>query len=239
MPDRHVRALAEHGSQYVLPVPMEGLGTTIDPAYRLDPAQTFGRIAPLVVEIGSGGGDCVVHAAQQHPEWNFLALEVWQPGVAHTVAKAAPLGLTNIRLIQADAAQALEFILPSGSVREVWTFFPDPWPKSKHHKRRLVQPSFAATVARLLEPGGVWRLATDWADYAWHIRTVVEEAPAFVNPYAGRLAYDDDVHLDPEGDRGGFAPRFEGRIPTRFERKGERSERPVRDVMVTRRVTVQ
>ncbi|TWP33644.1 tRNA (guanosine(46)-N7)-methyltransferase TrmB [Leekyejoonella antrihumi] len=237
MPERHVRALAEHGPRYLLDVPMEGAGTMVDPGYRLDPVVAFGRNAPLVVEIGSGGGDCVVHAAQEHPDWDFLAIEVWGPGVAHTIAKAGPLGLSNIRLIQADAAQALDFILPPASAHEVWTFFPDPWPKLKHHKRRLVQPAFAATVARLLEAGGAWRIATDWADYAWHIRTIVEQAPGFTNPYAGRAAHPGDAAHDPEGRRGGFAPRFDGRVPTRFERKGERNGRPVWDVLVTRNST--
>lgn len=234
MPQRHARALADHGGAYVLDVPMQGAGTMVDTAYRFDRAREFGRVAPLVVEVGSGGGDCVVQAAQDHADWDFLAFEVWTPGIAHTVAKAAPLGLTNIRLVEADAAQALAVMLAPGSVREVWTFFPDPWPKSRHHKRRLVQPAFARTVASLLEPDGAWRLATDWADYAWQIRTVVEETPGLVNPYAGRLAYDDDPQVDPEGRRGGFAPRFEGRVPTRFERKGERCDRPVRDVLARR-----
>ncbi len=234
MPERHARALADHRAAFVLDVPMQGGGTMVDTAYRLDREAVYGRTAPLVVEIGSGGGDCVVQAAQDHPDWDFLAFEVWTPGVAHTVAKAAPLDLTNIRLVQADAAQALAVMVPTASVHEVWTYFPDPWPKSRHHKRRLVQPRFAGQVADLLEPGGAWRLATDWADYAWQIRTVVEETPGLTNPYAGRLAYDDDPHVDPEGDRGGFAPRFDGRVRTRFERKGERCERRVRDVLARR-----
>lgn len=234
MPRGHARALRESGERYLLPVPLPGTGTAVDPAFRLDVPQVFGRRAPLVVEVGSGGGDAIVHGAQQHPQWDFLAFEVWEPGIAHTVHKAAPLGLANLRLVQADAAQALAFILEPGSVHEVWTFFPDPWPKSKHHKRRLVQAGFALTVARLLEPGGCWRLATDWADYAWQIRTVVEDCPLLANPYRGRLAYPGDVHRDPAGDRGGFAPRFDGRVPTRFERKGERDGRPVRDVLARR-----
>jgi tRNA (guanine-N7-)-methyltransferase len=231
MADRHHRALAEHGPAYLLDVPLVGEGTTVEPDFRLDVATAFGRQAPLVVEIGSGGGDCVVHAAGQHPDRNFLAIEVWVPGVAQTIAKCVHEGVDNVRLICADAAQALPTMLGPASVREVWTFFPDPWPKKKHHKRRLVQPEFADKIAGLLEPQGNWRLATDWADYAWQIRDVVEGCAGLTNPYAGRLADPGDVDVDPRGDHGGFAPRFEGRVETRFERKGVAVGRVVRDVV--------
>lgn len=231
MAERHHRALAEHGPHYLLDVPMVGEGTTVQPDFRLDPAAAFGRSAPLIVEIGSGGGDCVVHAAQEHPGVNFLAVEVWVPGVAQTIAKCVHEGVDNVRLICADAAQALPTMLGPASTREVWTFFPDPWPKLKHHKRRLVQPEFADKIADLLEPEGNWRLATDWADYAWQIRDVVEGCAGLVNPYAGRLADEGDPEVDPRGDHGGFAPRFAGRVETRFERKGLRVDRVVRDVL--------
>lgn len=214
---------------------MVGEGTTVDPAFRLDVATTFGRRAPLVVEIGSGGGDCVVHAAKQHPDVDFLAIEVWVPGVAQTIAKCVHEEVDNVRLICADAAQALPSMLRPASVREVWTFFPDPWPKLKHRKRRLVQPEFAGKVADLLEPQGYWRLATDWAEYAWQIRDVVEGCATLVNPYAARLADRGDVTVDPRGDHGGFAPRFDGRVETRFERKGLKVDRIVRDVVAQKR----
>lgn len=234
MAERHHRALAEHGPAYLLDVPMVGEGTTVEPDFRLDVPAVFGRPAPLMVEIGSGGGDCVVHAAKQHPETNFLAIEVWTPGVAQTIAKAVHEGVANVRLICADAAQALPSMLGAASVQEVWTFFPDPWPKSKHHKRRLVQPEFADKIADLLEPEGNWRLATDWADYAWQIRDVVEGCTRLVNPYAGRLADAGDGAADPRGGHGGFAPRFDGRVETRFERKGRKMDRIVRDVVGTK-----
>ncbi|MDF8263353.1 tRNA (guanosine(46)-N7)-methyltransferase TrmB [Luteipulveratus flavus] len=235
MPQRHHRAIAEHGSTYLLDVELEGLGTTVAADSRLDLPSVFGRVAPVVVEIGSGSGDAVVHAAQQSPERDFVALEVWRPGVAQTIAKAVHAGVENIRLLEADAAQALAVLFGPGTVSEVWTFFPDPWPKSKHHKRRLVTPQFAAAVATVLVPGGVWRLATDWADYAWQMRDVVEGEPAFENPYVGRLAAPGDEHNDPAGARGGFAPRFEGRVETRFEGKGLKVERIVRDLTVVKR----
>lgn len=214
---------------------MVGEGTTVEPDFRLDVAAVFGRTAPLLVEIGSGGGDCMVHAAKQRPDVNFLAIEVWTPGVAQTIAKCVHEGVDNVRLICADAAQALPSMLGPASVQEVWTFFPDPWPKLKHHKRRLVQSEFAEKIADLLQPQGYWRLATDWAGYAWQIRDVVEGCPSLVNPYAGRLADPGDVGVDPRGDHGGFAPRFEGRVQTRFERKGLRVDRIVRDVVARKR----
>lgn len=234
MPQRHHRALAEHGPHFLLDVPMVGEGTTVEPHFRLDLEAAFARPAPLVVEIGSGSGDCVVHAAGEHPEWNFLAIEVWLPGVAQTIARCVHEGVDNVRLICADAAQALPTMLGPAGVREVWTFFPDPWPKLKHHKRRLVQPAFADKIADLLEPQGNWRLATDWADYAWQLRDVVEGCAGLSNPYAGRLADPGDPEVDPRGDLGGFAPRFAGRVQTRFERKGLAVGRIVRDIVGTK-----
>lgn len=234
MPPRHHRAMERHAAAYLIDVPMDGQGTTVDPGFRLEVEAHFGRWAPLIVEIGSGSGDCVVHAAARHPDHDFLAIEVWRPGVAQTIAKAVHDGVGNLRLICADAAQALPTMLDAGSVHEVWTFFPDPWPKTKHHKRRLVQPEFADRIADLLEPQGSWRLATDWSDYAWQLRDVVEGCPRLVNPYAGRLADPGDVEVDPRGEHGGFAPRFDGRIRTRFEAKGLNVDRVVRDVVGVR-----
>ncbi len=235
MPDRHEKVMTDHGETYVLDLPLNGTDTTLDDGYRFDQAAAFGRTAPLVVEIGSGAGDCVVHAAAQRPDLDFLAFEVWRPGVAHTIAKAVAAEVTNLRIAVADAAWSLPLMMAPGSLHEVWTFFPDPWPKKKHHKRRLVQPEFALKIAELLEPQGSWRLATDWADYAWQMRDVVEDCPAFVNPYAGRLADAGDPEVDREGARGGFAPRFELRPITRFERKGLAVDRIVRDLHVTTR----
>lgn len=235
MPDRHERAMEQHGQTYVLDLPLNGTDTTLDSGYRFDAASTFGRTAPLVVEIGSGAGDCVVHAAAERPDLDFLAFEVWLPGVAHTVTKAVAAGVTNLRIAVADAAWSLPVMCAPGSLHEVWTFFPDPWPKTKHHKRRMVQPKVALDIAELLEPGGSWRLATDWADYAWQMRDVVEDCPAFLNPHAGSLADPGDPQVDPEGQRGGFAPRFELRPITRFERKGLKVDRVVRDLHVVRK----
>lgn len=210
-------------------------GTTIESDRVLDHRSAFGRVAPLIVEIGGGAGDCIVEAAAAQPELDFLGIEVWRPGVAQTIAKAVHRQVTNLRLVQADALPAVQTFLAQGSVQEVWTFFPDPWPKTKHHKRRLVQDGFADAVARVLVDGGVWRLASDWADYAWQLRDVAEGNALLQNPHQGRLAAPGDQERDPAGARGGFAPRFDGRVMTRFERKGLAADRIVRDVMVVRR----
>src|SRR5690606_14541673 len=133
---------------------------------RLDPVAVFGRRAPLVVEVGSGNGEALVRAARERPDLDLLGFEVWLPGIGHALAQVQAAGADgtrpgNLRLVPADAAQALGTLLAPGSVEEVWTFFPDPWPKTRHHKRRLVTPQFARTVATVLRPGGLWRLATD------------------------------------------------------------------------------
>ena len=224
---RHQRAWDRFSSDFLLDVPRAVARTSVDPAFRLDAAAAFGRVAPLVVEVGSGAGDAVVHAAAARPETDFLAVEVYRPGVAQTLAKVGAQGLGNVRVVQADAVDVLGTMLPEGSVEQVWVFFPDPWHKSRHVKRRLVTPGLADLVARCLAPQGLWRLATDWADYARQMRDVAEASPHFTNRYAGQLASADDP-------RGGFAPRFEGRVMTRFERKGLAVGRTVFDLCLER-----
>ena len=158
-------------------------------------------------------------------------LEVWVPGIAKLISKAVDAGVDNIRVIEADAAQALPIMLGEASVDEVWTFFPDPWRKARHRKRRLVSDAFAREVARLLRDGGAWRLATDWDDYAWQMRDVVEACPFFDNPHAGERR----DPQDPQPQRGGFAPRFEGRVVTHFETRGIDAGRHAHDIVGIRR----
>lgn len=213
---RQQSAWDELAATHMLDVPRHGTSTSVDPAYVLDPAAVFGREAPLVVEIGSGRGESLVHAALEHPDVDFLGLEVYVPGVAQTLVTMRHRGVTNIRLAVVDAAEALTTMVPAGSVRELRLWFPDPWHKTRHHKRRLVSPEFAALAARILEPGGAWRLATDWQDYADHMRLVLADAPDF----------------DFSGD---WAPRFDGRPVTRFEDKGLRVDRDIRDLLAVRR----
>ncbi len=231
MPANLARVLETHGDQYIVPVTFAGSATTIDPSHVIDLPTLFGRKAPLVVEVGSGNGEQLVAHAQAHPENDYLAFEVWRPGVAKAISRAVAAGVENLRIVEADAAQALPILLRAGSAREVWTFFPDPWRKKRHHKRRLVDTEFARAVADSLEEDGCWRLATDWDDYAWQMRDAVESVPTFVNPHAGSRP----DPKDPQPSRGGFAPRFPGRILTRFEEKGLSSGRRIHDLTAIKR----
>lgn len=223
------KAWDEHAGQWVLEIPRVMTDTSVDPSYRLDREAAFGRVAPLVVEIGSGLGEAIVAHAAEHPELDHLAVEVYKPGIADLLMKAAQAGVTNVRVAQANAPEVLEHMLEPGSVHELWVFFPDPWHKTRHHKRRLVSPGFAELAARVLEPGGIWHLATDWQEYAVVMREVLDAADAdFENLHPGPLA--DDEHPDT-----GWAPRWEGRILTSFERKATEAGRVPRDLAYRRR----
>src|SRR5699024_3617919 len=148
--DRQRAALSSLGSSFVLDVPRAGPSMSVDPGFSLDVDDAFSRRAPLIVEIGGGGGEARIDAAQQQPDTNFLALEVWEPGVAKTLMGIRRGGLNNIRIVMVNAAEALATMLPSESVDELWTFFPDPWPKKRHHKRRLVTGDLVPSVTRVL-----------------------------------------------------------------------------------------
>ena len=230
LPPNLARTWDAHAERYVIE-PRRGIGyTTVAEDFRLDPVELFGRSAPLTVEIGSGTGEQIVAAAAAHPDRDYLALEVWVPGIAKLVSKAVEAGVDNIRVLEADVAQALPIMLGDACLDEVWTFFPDPWRKARHRKRRLVSDAFALQVARVLRDGGVWRLATDWDDYAWQIRDVIEACPLFENPYVGQRPDPED----PEPERGGFAPRYEGRVVTHFETRGIDAGRRAHDVVGVR-----
>ncbi len=183
----------------------------------LDPADWFGRRAPLVVEVGSGVGEATAALAAARPDVDVLAFEVWRPGIAETFARLERLGATNVRVLGVDAVWALEHLLAPETITELWTFFPDPWPKRRHHRRRLVGPAFAATAADRLRPGGVWRLATDWPDYATAMAEVLDAQPGLEN-----------LHDGP-------APRWAERPETKFERRGVRAGRPITDLAYRRR----
>ena len=179
----------------------------------LDPAAIFGRSAPLAVEIGFGSGDHLLASAAARPDTDFLGMEVHRPGVGRVLQQADKLDLHNLRLLCADAVEMLRERLPAGSVDEVVIFFPDPWPKKRHHKRRLIQPAFVQVLARALRTGGRLRLATDWADYARHMLEVMSVAPHFANVSA----------------EGGAIPRPADRPLTRFESRGLRLGHEVAD----------
>ena len=185
-----------------------------DPGF--DVAACFERDAPLIVEIGSGIGEATAALAAARPEANVLAFEVWLPGVAQTMGRLAEVGAGNVRLLGVDAVWSMEHLLGPGSVTELWTFFPDPWPKKRHHRRRLVGPRFASVAASRLVPGGLWRLATDWPEYAARMLAVLGDEPLLEN-----------VHDGP-------APRWEDRPVTRFERRGVRAGRPITDLTFRR-----
>ena len=169
----------------VIRVPARELSTSVHPDAHVDWAATFGREAPLFVEIGSGRGEALVALAEQHPEANVVAFEVFQPAVASTLSRINRHGVTNVRVVLANGVEGLEHLFAPVTVAELWTFFPDPWHKPRHHKRRLVSPEFAELVASRLVPGGQWRLATDWADYAEAMREVLDVAPGLVNVHGG------------------------------------------------------
>lgn len=198
--DKQQRAWDAHAEAWVIP-DQEAIGG-------LDLERRFGRQAPLIIEIGSGIGEATATLAAARPAMNVLAFEVWKPGVAETLARAAELGVGNLRLVSIDAAWAFGHVVPESSIAELWTFYPDPWHKKRHHKRRLIAPRFAELAASRLEPGALWRLATDWADYASQIKSVLDDCPAL---------------------EGGPAPRWDERPSTRFERRGIAAGRELHD----------
>ena len=135
----------------------------------LDFGALFGRSAPVVLEIGFGNGETLVATAADRPDSNFLGIEVHEPGVGHCLIEADRSGVSNLKLITHDAIEVLRYQVPSGSLARINLYFPDPWPKKRHHKRRIVQPDFLALCADRLAPGGAMHIATDWANYAEHI----------------------------------------------------------------------
>jgi len=178
-----------------------------DPAFSL--AAAFGREAPLIVEIGSGVGEATAALAAARPDHNILALEVWRPGVAETLRRLAAADAGNVRLCGVDAVWTFEHLLGPQSITEVWTFFPDPWHKTRHRKRRLVNEANVRTIAERLVPEGIWRLATDWADYATRMVETLDAEPLLA---------------------GGVVPRWSERPVTKFERKGLARGRIITDL---------
>jgi tRNA (guanine-N7-)-methyltransferase len=179
-------------------------------------SEIFPRRVPLYLEIGTGNGDNVLAMAARLPAVDVLASEVHPPGVGHTVHEVERRGLENLRIYDGDALELLAALAPE-SLDAVFIFFPDPWPKKRHHKRRLIQPAFVRELARRLKPGGYLHLATDWQEYAVHMLEVLAAEPALVNTAAD------------------YAPRPEWRPLTNFEQKGLAKGHGVWDLMFTRR----
>ena len=164
----------------------------------------FGRDAPVVLEIGFGNGESLVEQAANNPHYNFLGIEVHDPGVGHCLLKARDAGLGNLRLVSHDAIEVLAHQVPLRSLARVNLYFPDPWPKKRHHKRRIVQTEFLRLIAERLDDGGTLNIATDWAGYAEHIDEVLGDSDLF--ECRERREHDGDRPLDRPG--------------TKFERRG-------------------
>lgn len=210
MGQRHADALDRLWPTYGVPVAQ-------DPTSPLDLTRLFGRSAPVVLEIGSGMGECVAAMAQADPERGYLAVEVHTPGIASLLASISERGLDNVRVAAGDALDLVRYQLPPQSLDAVHAFFPDPWPKARHHRRRLIQPQHVALLASRLAPGGFLRCATDWASYAHEMSATLAGEPLLANAYAG------------------FAPRPADRPETKFERRAIEAGRPVFDLIFQRR----
>jgi len=185
-------------------------------ATALELTAAFGRSAATILEIGFGMGETTAAIAQSHPEHNYLGVEVHSPGVGSLLKQIEERGLTNVRIVQHDAVEVVEHMLAPSCLAGVHVFFPDPWPKKRHHKRRLIQPAFVHLLATRLVPGGYLHLATDWEEYAQHMLAVLQAEPTLTN-----LA-------------DGFAPRPEHRPLTKFEARGRTLGHAVWDLLFQR-----
>ena len=184
----------------------------------IDFAALFGRRAPIVAEVGFGMGETTAAIAAANPDRDYLAIEVHSPGVGSLLKQIEEQALTNIRIVQHDAAEVFRDMIAPGSLDGVHIFFPDPWPKKRHHKRRLLQPAFVERVAERLRPGGYLHVATDWQEYAEQVLEVLQAVPLL------------------ENTAGHFAPRPPSRPETKFERRGLRLGHGVWDLLFRRRV---
>jgi tRNA (guanine-N7-)-methyltransferase len=198
---RQHAAWEEYGATYAIP------DEDVDqPGFSF--AERFPVDQPLIVEIGCGIGEATAALAAARPAYNILGFEVWRPGVAECVGRFGELGLTNVRMCSIDAVWSMEHLIAPAGLAGLWTFFPDPWQKKKHHKRRLVNPQFTHLAATRLAGGAEWRLATDWADYAEQAQEVLDAEPLL---------------------EGGVVERWDERPVTRFERRGVAEGRQITD----------
>lgn len=181
----------------------------------IDSAKVFGRHAPVILEIGFGMGVALLQMAKQMPENNFIGIEVHPPGIGALFAGLEKQQLQNVRVFKEDAVIVLRQTIPAESLDKVLIFFPDPWPKKRHHKRRLIQDEFIALIATKLKPGGVLHLATDWEDYAKQMMKVASAHPAFLN-LAGA---------------GNYAEKPAYRPLTRFEQRGQKLGHKIYDLL--------
>jgi tRNA (guanine-N7-)-methyltransferase len=206
-----VRAFEQYGPKYLLNYQPQPLDTTA----------AFGRSAPLILEIGFGMGSATAHIAQQRPQDNFLACEVHEPGVGALLKLIGEGGIENIRILRHDAVEVLDHMLSEQSLDGVHIFFPDPWHKSRHHKRRLIQGPFVNRLARHLKPGGILHLATDWEPYAEQMHAVLRAEPLLANTAAAPGPH-------------GCAPKPGYRPLTKFETRGLKLGHGVWDLVFRR-----
>ena len=224
-PRRHIRSFVlrqgrvSHAQQRYHQEMMAEIGVPYVPAPH-DLGVVFGRpaaVAPKILEIGFGMGETTATIAAAHPENDYLGVEVHTPGVGALCKQVAELGLTNVRIVQHDAVEVLTHMIRPGTLAGFHLFFPDPWPKARHHKRRLMQPAFAALVASRLAPGGYVHCATDWENYAEQMLAVLSAEPLLANTAEG------------------YAPRPDYRPLTKFEQRGLRLGHGVWDLVFRRR----
>ena len=202
------RAVEELGPAFVLP---------FAPLTAIDFAQQFSRVAPTIIEIGFGMGGTTADIAEALPDKNFIGIEVHTPGVGALLRQIDERQLRNLRIIQHDAVEVLQQMIVNASLAGIHVFFPDPWPKKRHHKRRLIQPDFVKRLVQKLQPGGYLHLATDWQEYAEHMIEVLHAEPALRNMAPG------------------YAPRPGYRTESNFERKGLAKGHGVWDLLFERR----
>jgi tRNA (guanine-N7-)-methyltransferase len=201
------RAFGEHWARYGL-----------DPSAPLDAARTFARTAPLVLEIGFGNGEQLLWSAQHEPQRDFIGIEVHRPGVGRLMNGLAAQNVDNVRLYNHDAVDVLEHAIAPRALDEARIYFPDPWPKKRQQKRRLIQPEFVQLLAMRVRLGGVLHLATDWQDYAEQMLAVMDAAPGWRN----------------RAGTGNFSPQPATRISTHFEKRGLRLGHGVWDLLYER-----
>jgi tRNA (guanine-N7-)-methyltransferase len=184
----------------------------------LNKESIFGRKAPCTLEIGFGNGDALATMAEQQPECDFIGIEVHRPGVGRLLQQLERRNLNNVRVMREDAVDILKDCIPDNSLDRVLLFFPDPWHKKRHHKRRLVQADFIELLAGKIRHGGCFHMATDWEDYAMHMLEVMERSPAFRN----------------RAGTGKFSLRPDYRPVTKFEQRGQRLGHGVWDLLFER-----
>lgn len=202
-----LRAIEQYGPQFLVPYQLQ----------RMDALAVFGRDAPLILEIGFGMGDATAKIALARPQDNFLCCEVHEPGVGALLKRCGEQGIDNIRIIQHDAVQVLENMLVPEQLDGVHIFFPDPWHKARHHKRRLIQPAFVSRLITRLKPGGRLHCATDWQPYAEQMLQVLSAEPGLTNTAAD------------------YAPKPDYRPVTKFEHRGLKLGHGVWDLVFERR----